>query len=301
MDWLTYNKKTNSWHDSRDDITFSIMTKWRTPFVEKGHVKSKDWKNFHYLSPEEWAKHGAIRWFRQHFGYNQCLRYFEKLNINGELLLSTNQDLSQFKDKKVLVVSGGPSSSEINPSEMTGYDYKFTCNHFFKNEQLLNTAFDLILLGQEVNLKDKTLVDYVKKHNPFVGFEQSDARRPPEHVVNFALDNNARAFLYLTRYFSKLGFGPRLVVLAVLLGCKEVHFAGIDGWKDPNRHDHAFENNKPPPVFNHLLSFQRQMAIFWQYVFTLCGDTQTVLNLTESSDFNAYEGIRGKVYEELNK
>lgn len=301
MEWLKYNKKDNSWLDLRDGVVFSINTKWRTPFVEKGHVKSKDWKNFHYLDSKVWKEHGALKWFRHHFGYDPCLKYFEKLHITEEMMLSQNQDFSIFKDKSVVVISGGPSSNEVSVDEMMKYDFRFTCNHFFMNPKYLDVPFDLILLGQEVDLKNKTLVDYIKRHNPLVGFEQSDGRRTSQDVVNFAVNNNARAFLYLTRYFSKLGFGPRQVALSTLLGCKNIVFAGIDGWKDPNRHDHAFEASKPPPVFNHLRSFQRQMVIFWQYIYGICNDTQIVKNLTESSNFNAYEGIMDAVLRELNK
>jgi len=301
MDWLKYNSVDNSWFDGRDNNRFSIYEVFKARYTSGLAIDSKNWTNFHYFSNDWNQQNGAIVFFRKHFGYDSCLKYFGNLKITNELLISTNQSFNMFKDKKVLVIAGGPSSLELDYDNLDEYDYKFTCNHFFRNSVLSNILFDIILLCQEVNLKDEDLIKYINKFNPLVGFEHSDARRTSKDVVDFAKSNNAKAFLYLTRYFSKLGFGPRLVILAVLFGCKEVHFAGIDGWKNPSRHDHAFENNKPPPPFNNLKAFQYQMVIFWQYIFTLCGDTQAVLNLTESSDFNAYEGIRDRVYMELNK
>jgi len=51
-----------------------------------------------------------------------------------------------------------------------------------------------------------------------------------------------------TRYRSKLGVGPRMLITAILLGIKNIYFCGFDGYNiETEGKNHAFEENKSAP------------------------------------------------------
>ena len=49
----------------------------------------------------------------------------------GDYLLEDLNQFDKFKNSKILVVGGGPSSNEID-WDADDYDYIFSCNHFYK-------------------------------------------------------------------------------------------------------------------------------------------------------------------------
>jgi hypothetical protein len=161
----------------------------------------------------------------------------------------------------------------------------FSCNHFYKNDFLFNNRIDVVLLGDEVDLQDTRLNQYIEEHSPIIGFEHS-SKRDTYELLHFK-QNYPKVFVYLTRYFSRLGYVPRAMVLAKLFGANSINFIGLDGF---NSHTHYFENNKSAPSFNNIEKFQEQMRIFCKYMFEDLG-CKNINNLGEYYQDSIYSGI----------
>ena len=56
--------------------------------------------------------------------------------------------------KSCLVIGGGPSSFHLNDEIYDSYDVVIVCNHFFKNEYLKSKKANIVLLGDEDDMKE---------------------------------------------------------------------------------------------------------------------------------------------------
>ena len=106
----------------------------------------------------------------------------------------------------------------------------------------------MVLLGDEVNLKDPEFVNYVNKYNPVFGFEHS-VKRNTYDLIEFKQNSSANIFIFLTRYFSRLGYLPRAMILAKLFGANKIDYIGFDGFANNENNKHSFEGLKNPPSF----------------------------------------------------
>jgi len=186
---------------------------------------------------------------------------FGPSETTDELFIKTDLKFDFVKDKSVLVIGGGPSSKNLNSEILDSYDLIFSCNHFFKNPLLQKHKVHIALVGDEVDLNDPDFLNYVNEYNPILGFDHS-ARRPIVNVLNFK-ESYPLCFIWLTRYFSRLGYTPRACVLAKLFGASKIDFIGLDGFKN---NIHSFEGKKDPPSFNDDKQFKDQMQIFCEYM-----------------------------------
>ena len=124
-------------------------------------------------------------------------------------------------------------------------------------------------MGKEPNKFNSKLINYIKKYNTNIIFEEAkDNREGEENLQNLFPDNIS---WYNTRYQSKLGIGPRMIIYAILLGVKKIYFSGIDGYTLKGDNDHAFEPNKKLPswgldIKNVYELMGRQFLIFWEYI-----------------------------------
>lgn len=250
------------------------------------------WFSFN-CTKEDWLNFYAEKMFEAFFGQQYRFKFGNPF-INEELLLTRNLPNNSLKNKKVLVVGGGPSSELLTDSIYDSYDSVITCNHFYKNSYLKNKKASIILLGDEVDLHDEVLLKYISKNNPAIGFEHSGSRN--HHIFKNFLHNNNRCFLFLTRYFSRLGYVARGCVLARLLGAQKVDFIGMDGFSN---NSHYFENNKQPPPFNNSDKFQKQAKIFFNYMIRDLG-TKNFNNLGKNYEGSIYHGILEEVKNETN-
>jgi hypothetical protein len=228
------------------------------------------------------------------FGSVMFDEVFGVSKTSEELFIKTDQNFDFIKDKSVLVVGGGPSSKSLTSEIIESYDLVFSCNHFFKNELLKKHKVSLALIGDEINFSDKEFIEYLNQYNTILGFEHS-SKRSTINLISLK-ENYPFCFIYLTRYFSRLGYAPRACILAKLFGAKKVDFIGIDGFKDKNTF-HYFEKDKEPPPFNNNEKFKEQMRIFCEYMLKdLKIEPQ---NFNDLSSNNLYEGILEDVKSKL--
>ena len=174
------------------------------------------------------------------FGSVMFDEIFGASKTTEELFIKPDQNFDFVKDKSVLVVGGGPSSKNLTSEIIESYDLVFSCNHFFKNELLKKHKVSLALIGDEVDFSDKEFIEYLNEYNTILGFEHSSTRS----TINLISlkENYPLCFIYLSRYFSRLGYAPRACILAKLFDAKKVDFIGIDGFKDKNTF-HYFEKD----------------------------------------------------------
>ena len=141
------------------------------------------WFSFN-AKKEEWQSHYAQKMYNAYFNSVFIKERYGQPIITDELLITNNINYSSIKDKSVLVVGGGPSCEMLTTEIIESYDYIFSCNHFYKNTFLNKHKVHVALLGDEVDLRDKQLLDYLHKNKTIVGFEHS-SRRNIMHLLDF--------------------------------------------------------------------------------------------------------------------
>ena len=150
-----------------------------------------------------------------------------------------------------------------------------------------------MLICDEVDLQGEKFLDYVTKNNTLVGFE--DYNRSPDNVriLNDKIPNNV--FDCLLRFQGKIGVAPKLINLAILLGAREVHFAGVDGhsknYKKGHSEDHAFQKGKKITTGYAYELIEKHYECLKKYIQTEIGKNVIVKNLGEGHEQNVYSKI----------
>ena len=134
------------------------------------HLGLGGWFSFN-CDKKEWKNGYANELYRIFFNSPLIEKYYGGRTISDELLITNNLSHDALKDSSVLVIGGGPSSESITDEVLESYDYIFSCNHFFKNEYLKDKKIDVFLVGDEVDINSREFVEYIKKHQPVLGFE----------------------------------------------------------------------------------------------------------------------------------
>ena len=253
------------------------------------------WFSFN-ANKEDWKSHYAEKMYNTFFNSVFIEEKYSKHTVTSELLITNNLSYAGIKNKSVLVVGGGPSCEALTAEMLESYDYIFSCNHFYKNKFLNKYKIHLALIGEEVDLEDEQFLKSIKENNTIVGFEHSGSRN-----IMQLLDFKAKhplTFLYITRYFSRLGYVARACVLARLLGANKIHFIGLDGFKTS---EHYFEKIKGPPSFNDPELLCEQMRIFYHYILSeLKMDPDKFVNLSDGHEESIYSGILQEVKNEIH-
>ena len=228
--------------------------------------------------------------------FNRILTYYNGIGtgdyiFNDEIIYRKPLNYRKYHNSTILILGGGPTTKKlIESNQLPHYDYAWSVNHFYLNNTL--PKIDLAVLGKEPNKQDDKLIQYIKKHNTNIVFEEAKDNREGEDHLQQLFPNNIS--WYNTRYQSKLGIGPRMVIYALMLGAKCIKFAGLDGYTPEGDNDHAFEPNKPLPpwdlnseeVYNLM---DRQFLIFWEYIKVL------------KNTYNAEIINLGEAYPEINQ
>lgn len=164
---------------------------------------------------------------------------FMPLYVDEHICRSDFNQFDKYHGKDILIVGGGPST--LNTDWGHGYDYIWSCNHYFLCESLKNFKVDLAMIMPGVNLRNQDFLDRVYKDNPLIGIELHDRWFGNESLRRFIDEyGDQNMFFSHTRFFGKLGIGARMLILAASLGVKSVSFIGFDG---PSR-QHSFQKNK---------------------------------------------------------
>ncbi len=174
-------------------------------------------------------------------------KIFQTDNIyeNSEIVFSDkNDNLQKYENKKILVLGGGPTTKTINWKKLD-YDYVWSINRFYQNEDLFNIELDLIHFGTLVDFDDSLLREYLNTNgkNSSIYFESNHIRQNIwDYLQNSDFLNlyGDRCNFYMTKFKGCMGAANRLVLLAGFTGASDVYFAGIDGFTRDNRRLHAF-------------------------------------------------------------
>lgn len=184
--------------------------------------------------------------------------FCDNLFISDEIIYS--KKLRIFKDSKILLIGGGPSAQFTplsNSDARRRYDYIWSMNNFFMCNRLPYVEIALLMFGANTQLSDPRLGDYLARYKPYMVFEPHPKygfRKTIGHEKNPDW-NNARKFInggdYInnkavcqTAFWSRVGIGARMLLLAGHLEVKQVAFIGIDGYTSYTTGAHYFEKTK---------------------------------------------------------
>jgi len=177
---------------------------------------------------------------------------------------------AKYKGASILIVGGGISTNTIKWDE-NNYDHVWSMNHFFMNDRLFNMRLSLVALCPEVDLQNARLATYLNNHYPTTLFEwNTDWVTSKKHRLHKFRDTYANCGTFHTRYYDRLGYGVRMMVLAGYVGATTISFVGFDGVRAILKGKHAFEPGKTnlPAFFNKSTGSakcQEQYDKFWNY------------------------------------
>jgi hypothetical protein len=192
------------------------------------------------------------------FGYHASILNDEY--INDIVYYTDRNKFKKYKDSKVLIIGGGPSTNEVD-IDFEGFDYLWSVNHFFLNEKLADVRLDMCMIMGEPNMSHPKLISYLNKFNPMIGVEFHDRWRA-EKLLDYE-----NYFVMHTDFYSKLGACVRMMIFAASLEVSKVSFIGVDGAVYIKQGRHAFEPGKTtlPGNFNSK-EYTCHYEAFWPYV-----------------------------------
>ena len=211
---------------------------------------------------------------------------------NGEYIYEDIKEVKKFKDKKILIVGGGPTAKEYN-WDASDYDYIFSLHNFYQSDKLKKININLFLVGNQTDALGSEFLNYCKNTNSIIVME--DLEHKPKVVKTLQEKFFDRILLCSCRaQFKSLGAAPKLVILALSFGSKQVDCVGIDGVpKNFNMKKtpylHAFDNtgwDKPYPheaFVNHFRHFDSYIKETFP--------NQIVNNLGAGHEFNCWSKI----------
>tara|TARA_Y100000114_G_scaffold146717_1_gene157729 strand:- start:28729 stop:29478 length:750 start_codon:yes stop_codon:yes gene_type:complete len=191
--------------------------------------------------------------------------FFKGIFSDNEIIFSNSKEMiSKYKNKKILVIGGGPSTKELLKGDyetvFNQYDFLWSSNSFFLNSDLKNIKIDLAMMMLEPDLYSKEFVEYSNKFKPTIGFELHDKWKKE----NFQYDD---LFMMQTRFYGIIGVCQRMIIFANILEANQIGFVGLDGLKSMKKGDHSFEKNKKTlPSITNEETFQYQCDELWRYI-----------------------------------
>jgi len=226
-------------------------------------------------------------------GKNDCLETLgsvlgTEVLESTEFILHNSEALNSINGKTVLIVGAGPSTSAID-WKAVNYDQLWSCNHFFQNKHLGQKKVDLWVPTDEVDIiSNKILAQYLAK-NPSSTCCLYPTRSRDLDYLKLAKTKIPNMTYFHTRYRSKIGIMPRLILLAIFGGAKDILFVGMDGL--PTRSmQHAFEQNKVPKGsaahIGAINMFKTQYVQLWDYILFSLKAKNNLFNLGENIDSN---------------
>jgi len=244
---------------------------------------------------------------------NKCVFKEQKCITTDELIYTKSENYKNVKGKSVIVACGGPSFSDVS-WERLGFDFIWSCNEFYLNPKSDDVSVSLATVAPGFKILDNDkFINYMLKNDTSICFEieRGDYRKDYEIMHKFANKYPRQSSFFNTRYRSCLGLGPRLIILAILLGASEVAVVGLDGIPRSDNDGsltHAFNGNKSlpnwfkklgkPPLYESSHRIQeRQLLIFWEYIAKLQQENNfKIYNLGEDHNCNISTPITKKLF-----
>ena len=160
-----------------------------------------------------------------------------------DFFIDENFKYDHYKDKSILIVGGGPSTSEVNWKKLD-VDFIWSCTNFFMNKNITQEKLDLVSLGNLQDYTDQRLLDYLDYNKSCkILFEQN-------YLYPATLSNNLN---FINKYKDRIHYGQldkaytgivgppaRLITLAANVGFKNIYFVGVDGFDPSLKNVHSF-------------------------------------------------------------
>ena len=279
--WIQCEKlNQNDWLDLEKNIKFSLNNNWtNSSSRESFFISSKQ----DFLHNNRWNLDYVLQYYGDILG--------KDIVSNQEIVYKDLPELEKFKGSKILIVGAGPTAnqSDWDPQD---YDFIFSCNHFYLNEKLRATdvAFALFTTETDFSEENEAFHNYIKNNSTIICFEDrfQPAEREPFQLIK---DLYPEKTMYAhTRYRGKIGAVPRLVCMAVLFGCAEIHLVGFDGMKKNQKvgdtQGHAFQKGKIIQGTADYDLYRRHYVAFWDYILNDIGKNVKFQNLGEGHESN---------------
>lgn len=242
-------------------------------FSKRDTVLNHTTRNFSFFDvPETWNEsvHGTPRVAKQIMcqeeGGNRCWGDGYITNTS-EVYFSVHPLLNRYVDSSVIVVGAGPSTNDCDWQSVDA-KHVWSMNHFYLNDAVANDPrLNLITLGNEVDF-DNPKLNHIILTNPnmLIYQEPCFVKKNYQPFIDKWSD---RMGWYHLRYCSKLGQAPRMILLAIFAGAKEIFTVGFDGYTPDMKAKHAFQDVPDQKEGYNYEIWRMGMVIFWEYVFEL--------------------------------
>lgn len=291
LKWNNCKRLPNGeWLDLEDNRRFSLDKNWtNSPSRDSFFISSKD----DFLSNNRWDLNYVLSYYGETLG--------TQLRKNSEIAFLDIDGVKKFQNSKILIIGGGPSTlaCDWDPNE---YDYVFSCNHFYLNEKIKNIDIALATFTTETDFSEKNVEfhNYMSKNSTIICFE--DRMQPHEkEPFEFIKSKYPERTMYShTRYRGKIGAVPRLLCMAVLLGAREVHIIGMDGFKKGDKKGdlagHAFQASKTRMGTHDYNLCKKHYVALWDYILSDIGKDVKFQNLGEGHPSNMTSDISTQMF-----
>jgi len=278
------------WYDLEDKVCFGLDQTWQnSPSRDSYFISDSD----SFLSGNKWDKSFVLKYFGEIFGYD--------IVGNEEIIYLNLPQLNDIQNSKVLIVGGGPTTNngKWDPKD---YDHIFSCNHFFLNDRVISSGVKLATLTTEVDLSEENVKfhEYMKGSETIICFEDRFTDEQRLGLASIKQKYPNRVMYSHTRYRGKIGSVPRLVVMAALMGAKQVDVVGMDGFKKGTKlgssSDHSFESEKIRRGTHDYKLYKRHYVALWDYLLNVVGKEIKFQNLGEAHESNMSADISRQMF-----
>ena len=281
----------NVWYDEQNPKIFGADETYKNSIVpnEASFLDSKS----SFINNQKYGLPSIARY--QNFANKEI-----GMKVHSDGFFEAIPEMDKIRNSTVLIVGGGPSTNRCDWQNVKR-DYTWSCNHFYKNEKIVNSKIDLFYVNAETHMGIEELSQYVKNYDPICAADTSITR--PEHILQSFKSHDCKTMLFNMRMFLSSGAAPKLVALAVIAGASEIKVVGMDGWtreqiETSQAGEHAFENGKALNISsNYSFDIQRrETVVFWDYLLSTVGHRVKFSNLGESYKHNAHAEISKKMF-----
>ena len=161
------------------------------------------------------------------------------------------------KGKSILLIGGGPSTSEYNRWQEIETDYKLVTSEGYLNETIRKTIVDFYIINTRVDLTCEEFKEWyeINKDVRFVLEPKHLWKHPTGIELLSGRDDLCSIDIYKDY---KVGMLPRVVIACILLGFSDIYVVGMDGFKKDGGGKHAFNGTSLKTLPNAALNTYQQ-------------------------------------------